>query len=167
MLPLASPRWAELRHAYGDASDIPELLERAPAETRSGGQPGSVWFDLWSALCHQYDTYTASYAATPHLVAMARAWSTRRQYEPVLLVASIEEARLEGRGPAVPPDLAAAYTDAVAEARQLAEIALPLAWDDDSRRAFAGSVAALSGDAAGARAIFDADLDQDDEARAE
>ncbi len=162
MLPLSSPRWVGLTHAYGDAADIPGLLERAPADTRPAGQPQSAWFDLWSALCHQGDTYTASYAAAPHLVAMARTWTPRRQYEPLLLVASIEQARLEGRGPVVPADLAASYTNAVAEARRLAEAALPQAWDDDSRTAFAGSLAALSGDAAGARAIFDADLDDDD-----
>ena len=159
MLPLSSPRWTELAHAYGNATDIPELLERAPTETRSGGQPQSAWFDLWSALCHQGDAYTASYAAAPHLVTMARDWSVRRQFEPLLLVASIEQARLEGRGPPVPPDLAAPYTDALAEARRLAQAALLQAWDDDSRTAFAGSLAALSGDAAGARAIFDADLE--------
>src|SRR6266568_7443951 len=159
ILPLSSFRWAELAHAYGDATDIPELLERAPGETRSASQPKSAWFDLWSALCHQGDTYTASYAAAPHLVAMARAWPLRRQYEPLLLVASIEQARLEGRGPAVPPDLGAAYRAAVAEARRVAEAALPQAWDEDSRTAFAGSLAALSGDAAGARAIFDTDVD--------
>jgi len=27
MLPLDSPRWAELRHANGDAADIPRLLK--------------------------------------------------------------------------------------------------------------------------------------------
>jgi hypothetical protein len=161
MLPLVSTRWAQLRHAYGAAADIPELLGRAPAEVRPGSDPNSTWFELWSALCHQGDAYSASYAATPHLVAMARTWSPHRLYEPILLVASIEQARLENRGPDVPPDLAEAYSDAVAEARRLAEAALPAAWDDDSRAAFSGSLAALSGDVAGARAIFDADLEED------
>src|SRR4051812_40379348 len=66
MLALDSPRWGELTHAYGEASDIPALLRRlktAPPPTDYRSEP---WFTLWSALCHQNDVYIASYAAIPH-----------------------------------------------------------------------------------------------------
>ena len=161
VLPLSSPRWAALQHAYGAAEDIPPLLERARSEKRHGHEPDTPWFDLWSALCHQGDTYTASYAALPHLVAIAKLPLFKRRYDPLLLVGCIELARLEGRGPAVPEDLARAYARAVDEARLLAETALRSAWDADSREAFAGSLAALRGDVAGARAVFDAERDDD------
>jgi len=112
---------------------------------------------LWSALCHQGDVYSASYAAVPHLVAIAKLPAFQRRYDPLLLAASIELARLEKRGPPIPEDLAHDYQQAVVEARRLAETGLRNAWDDDSRLAFAGSAAALRGDAAEARTILDSD----------
>ena len=85
-----------------------------------------------------------------------------RRYDALLLVGSIELARLEGTGPALPPDLADAYGAAVAGARELAAQAQP--WDGDARMAIEGSAAALRGDVASARAIFDADPDESDAA---
>ena len=163
MLPLSSSRWAELKHAYGSAADIPALLERAPSESRPGHEPNTAWFDLWSALCHQGDTYTASYAALPHLVAIANLPAFHRRYDPLLLAGCIELSRLEHRGPKVPEDLVPAYSQAIAEAKTLTEQALAHAWDNDSREAFGGSLAAFRGDVAAARAIFDADLEDETE----
>jgi hypothetical protein len=93
-----------LSHASGPAKDIPSLLTRAAHDVRPGYQQDSTWFDLWSALCHQDDIYTASYAAVPHLIALAAGHLQRRNYDPLLLSASIELARLEGRGPEIPSD---------------------------------------------------------------
>ncbi len=67
MLSLESPRWSELQHAYGPASDIPALLAQlgmVPSST-DGSEP---WFTLWSALAHEGDVYSASFAAVPHVV---------------------------------------------------------------------------------------------------
>jgi len=161
VLPLNDPGWAKLKHAYGGAANIPALLERAVAERRPGSHPESVWFELWSALCHQGDAYTGSYAAVPHLVGLAPAALARQSYEPLLLAASIEQARLEGTAPAVPDELRADYEAAVYEGRKLAQAALPTAWNADAQMALAGSLAALSGDVAGARAVFEADLESE------
>jgi hypothetical protein len=92
--------WRDLRHAYGPATDVPELLARARTDTRRGHTPDSAWFSLWSALYHQGDTYSASYAAVPYLVGLAELPAYRGNYDPLLLVSSIEASRLEGRGPA-------------------------------------------------------------------
>lgn len=164
MLELDDPRWATLSHAYGQASDVPHLLAGAGEDTRPGHQPGSTWFDLWSALCHQGDTYTASYAAVPHLVALAPGHLARKRYDPLLLAACIELARLEGHGPAIPPELVSAYSESIEQARSLAHTHLNATWDTDSRAAIAASAAALDGDVAGARAILDADLQDDEQA---
>ena len=161
MLSLSDPRWAELRHAYGAAADVPALLARAATERRPGHHRDSAWFELWSALCHQGDVYTASFAAVPHLIALAPDSLRRHSYEPLLLSGSIEQARLERRAPPVPEDLAAAYSAAIQTARKLAEQALPGAWNDDARTALGGSLAAFRGDLAGARAIFEADLESE------
>ena len=153
MLGLDDPRWNALDHAYGPAGDVPDLLravERGEQE---------LWDELVPCLCHQGTVYTASYAALPHIVTIARTRDPQDGYDPLLLAGSIELARLERRGPPIPEDLAEPYHAAVAEAKALAGKALERASDDDSRLAFAGSLAALSGDAESARAIFDADGD--------
>ena len=155
MLPFSSARWRELREARGDAKDIPGLLALAPVERRPSHRSETIWFNLWAALYHQGRTFSASYAAVPHLVRIARLPSFRFRYDPLLLIATIELARLEHRGPLVPEDLSEDYTAAVADAKALAQAALGLAWDEDSWIAYAGCIAALSGDAARARTILE------------
>ena len=162
MLELDDPRWATLTHAYGRAADIPALLAKAGEDTRPGHEPGSTWFDLWSALCHQGDTYTASYAAVPYLIALAPGHLKHKRYDPLFLAACIELARLEGRGPTIPSQLRASYTEALDRGRALAQENVTAAWDKDSEAALRASAAALAGDAAGARTILDADLEEDD-----
>ena len=159
MLSLSDAKWSELRHAYGAAGDVPELLALAATDPRPGHHRESAWFDLWSALCHQGDAYSASLAALPHLIALASESLARHSYEPLLLAASIEQARLEGRSPPVPADLASDYNTAIERGRQLAEQAVAGAWNEDARVALAGSLAVFRGDLAGAQAIFGADLE--------
>ena len=163
MLASTDPAWSRLTHAYGAAGDIPALLERARGDLRPGHHRESAWFDLWSALCHQGDTYTASYAAVPHLVAIAR---TRRgsnsQFDALHLVSCIELARLEEHGPALSPFLEGAYRAALAEARALVAEALTRDWPENYRDELTAAQAALAGRAGEARAIMDADLEEPD-----
>lgn len=158
MLSLSDPKWSELRHAYGAAGDVPALLSRAATDTRPGHHRESTWFALWSALCHQGDAYSASLAAVPHLIALAREALRRHSYEPLLLAASIERARLEGRAPELFPVPADEYTEAIAQGMELAAAALPGAWNGDAEKALAGSLAVFRGDLAAAQAIFEADV---------
>src|SRR5690349_8746997 len=67
MISLDSPRWSELSHAYGNASDIPNLLRRLEDVPSSEGEK-EPWFSIWSSLAHQGDVYPASFAAVPHVV---------------------------------------------------------------------------------------------------
>jgi hypothetical protein len=67
MIGLDSPEWANLKHAYGDAFDMPAILRQL--ETRPSYDGNSEpWFSIWSALAHQGDVYSASFAAVPHIV---------------------------------------------------------------------------------------------------
>jgi hypothetical protein len=157
MIALSSKRWHQLAHAYGAAGDVPALLRRARLDLRTGADSQSAWFELWSALCHQGDAYTASYAAAPELVAIAKTRTNERQYDPLILVGSIELARLEGRGPSIPPDVTADYKRAVAEASAMIDRLLPTVADADWRVGLSASLAALTGDAAKARELFDAE----------
>jgi hypothetical protein len=157
MLPLDDQRWKTLSHAYGPATDIPALLGRAAHDMRPGHKPGSTWFDLWSALCHQGDTYTASYAAAPHLIALAPAHLQHNRYDPLFLTACIELARLEGRGPAIPEDLGDGYRAAIEHGRALASAYVSRAWDHDASVAIEASAAAMAGDKQRARELLDGD----------
>lgn len=154
MLAFSSDRWRQLREAHGSARDIPALLSHAPVERRPSHRPDTIWFELWSSLCPQGATYSAGYAAVPHLLRIAKLPAFRFRFDPLLLIASIELARLEHRGPLIPEDLESDYKASVAEARELAEAAVTHAWDDESWVAFKGSAAALRGDIATARAIL-------------
>ncbi|KOX34236.1 hypothetical protein ADK67_04335 [Saccharothrix sp. NRRL B-16348] len=59
--------WSRLTHAYGTAEDVPPLLDRLATDPDDG-----TWSELWSSLCHQGSTYSASYAALPRLADLAR-----------------------------------------------------------------------------------------------
>ncbi len=80
MLDLDSARWGELTHAHGSAADLPELLERLRAELSEEIPPdqdetasplASTWFEMASAICPGGEVSSASYAAVPHIVALA------------------------------------------------------------------------------------------------
>jgi|AutmiccommuBRH23_1029490.scaffolds.fasta_scaffold00216_42 hypothetical protein len=119
MLPLDSPRWQELAHVYGAAGDIPEKLGRLEAEGVIEWGPDSVLEEIASAIYHQGDPGTASYAAVPHLMRIAEGRTSGEQIWLVLLCGWIEGAKTSRR-PELPDDLAQAYFDALAKARRLA-----------------------------------------------
>ncbi len=149
--------WDRLTHAYGAAGDIPALLERARFDLRSGSDSASAWFELWSALCHQGDAYTASYAAAKHLVVIAKAREGKEQYDPLSLLGCIELARLEGRAPPIPDDLLEEYERAKNEAARMIEALLVTQLDKEWRTTLSADLASLQGHAAKARALLDAD----------
>lgn len=66
---------------------------------------------------------------------MAPSQLAERRYDAVLLVASIEQARLEGRAPEIPHDLRDDYAAAIAAGLAAAQSALPRAWNNDAELA--------------------------------
>ena len=113
LMSLDSDDWSQFTHAYGAASDIPNLLARLAEYPSKVGYDSEPFFSLWSALCHQGDTYTAAYAAVPHILKLAEADPDRITYDYLLLPTSIEIARLEGRGPEIPAALKNGYEAAI------------------------------------------------------
>ena len=155
MVDVSQIDWAALKHAYGSAENIPAMLARAETDNRAGHISGSTWFDLWSALCHQGDSYTASYAAIPHLVRLAELPAYEHQYDPLLLAASIELSRMEGHGQEIPTNLLMPYRAAIKKGLEVASRALENPdLDADSRQAYRGCVAAFQGQALAAQNIF-------------
>jgi hypothetical protein len=103
---LDNPQWPYLLGGY-----------RVPYDPRKAllaleqGETDAAWEELWSELHHQGDVGEASYAAVPHLVRIhsARGFADWNTYA---LVATIEDARHDGRNPELPPNLRDAYEDA-------------------------------------------------------
>ena len=163
MLSPTDPRWKRLSHAYGPATNIPALLERARSDLRPAHVEKTPWHDLWSALCHQGAAYSASYAAVPHLVAIAEARrGTDAQFDPIFLIASIELARLEGNGPPIEPDLQASYLSALKGAARLTDEAIVRAWPERYREVLQGSIAAFSGNVTEAWKLINPDPEEND-----
>ncbi len=113
MLPLDSPRWKELRQAYGSAGNIPKLIMSV-----SGDDESAAWEKIWSSLCHQFSIYSATYGAIPHLVSIAEHTSLKNQLEVLILCSTI---RLFGRleEEDVPEDLIEPYNSAMSTIRKL------------------------------------------------
>src|SRR5687767_14764877 len=145
MLALDSPRWGELTHAYGEASDIPALLRDLKAAGPPAGSQSEPWFSLWSALCHQYDVYTASYAAIPHVVAIAADKQSRERLEHVNFIASVEAFRRRQNAPPVPADLEAGYETAIGRAAALVLDCLGSDWDEAEYKVLLGALAVVRG----------------------
>jgi hypothetical protein len=111
-LSLDSPRWAELTQAYGTAEDVPRLLEALACIGREDAR-AEVWFALWRTLHRPNESFTASYAAAPHLLAIAATLGLRERAEAAHLLTRIETSRRAPGSAAMPDDLLATYAAAV------------------------------------------------------
>jgi hypothetical protein len=129
MLSLDSPRWSTLQHAYGDASDIPELLRQLPDFPPSQGNE-EPWFTLWSSLAHQGDVYSASFAAVPHVVAALAMNPTRASGTYFQFPTWVETCR-HRKGVEVPDNLAFAYRLALKQLPALVASAASREWDGE------------------------------------
>ena len=145
MLDLSSPRWSELSHAYGSAADIPNLLrqlETAPPQDNYQSEP---WYSIWSALCHQGDVYTATYAAIPVIIAMARKRGDRERFDFLNFIGYAEACRHHKRAPSVPSDLEHGYVEALNDAADLFVASLKQEWKEEEMKALLGGLAAVRG----------------------
>ena len=153
MLALDSPRWAELQHAYGAATDTPGLLRELDALPDSEGE-SEPWFSLWSSLAHQGDVYSASFAAVPHVVRVLSSAADTAPATYFQFPAWVEVCRKKRRV-AVPQDLAASYFAAIAELPLLVATAAARPWDSEFAVCALGAVAAAKSDAKVAEAIME------------
>ncbi|MBV1775050.1 hypothetical protein KSF73_04905 [Burkholderiaceae bacterium DAT-1] len=136
MLNLDSPLWSELHHAYGSAENIPELLRQLSHAPESSNDQ-EPWFSLWSALAHQGDVFTASFAAVPHVVAAIIANPLKVDFAYFQFPAWVEICRVKNQT-VIPDTLSAAYFDALSSMPALVAAASGREWDD----AFMASVLA-------------------------
>lgn len=106
MLSLDDGRWSVLRHAYGPATDIPAAL--AALKASPGTEDRDLWELLWSALNHQGDVYSASFAAVPHVIDAISQMPGAVSWQCFAFIASIEVERAAASC-AIPEFLAADY----------------------------------------------------------
>ncbi|WMS42271.1 hypothetical protein RDV64_19740 [Acuticoccus sp. MNP-M23] len=160
MLSLDDPRWSELRHAYGDAANIPSLLRTLASSTapkaRDQDEP---WFTLWSCLCHQGDVFTASYAAIPHIVQIASEASGPVDFGFFQLPTAVEVARQTGRGPDIPVPFADDYHRAITQLVENVSRHRAEAWDQPMLLSAAAAQAVAKGHVDVAEALLNLDAD--------
>lgn len=126
MLEVSSPQWSELSDAYGSAAKIPELLRQLSALPSDDGS-SEPWFSLWSALAHQGDVYSASFAAVPHVIA-AIASSPERVTDVYFHFPAWVEICRHKNGVDVPDELVADYFDSLSRIPALVASAEEKQW---------------------------------------
>ncbi|HEX8603567.1 MAG TPA: hypothetical protein VF774_13050 [Pseudoduganella sp.] len=143
MLELTNPRWSELSDAYGSAAKIPELL-RQLSDLPSDDGSSEQWFSLWSALAHQGDVYSASFAAVPHVIA-AIAGSPERVTDVYFHFPAWIEICRHKNGVDVPDELAADYFDSLSRITALVASAKGNRWDAGFTACALSAIAAAKG----------------------
>ncbi|WP_042725347.1 hypothetical protein [Chthoniobacter flavus] len=143
MIPLDSPRWSELEHAYGAADDIPPLLRQLESFPVSCGD-SEPWFTLWSSLCHQDDVYPASFAAVPHIIRILATAPTRASFSFFQLPTCIEIARARDGFP-IPDDLRQPYFDSLQQFPSLVAASATRPWDENLMCCGLSAIAAAKG----------------------
>lgn len=160
MIELSDPLWSKLSHAYGSAVDVPELLRQlASSPGPKVGYDSEPWFSLWSSLCHQGDVYDASYAALPHIVEIACNATKPIDFSFFQLPAAIEIGRRNGKGPAIPANLAKAYGDAVTRLTECVTLHRDEDWDETTLLSAVSALAVAKGHYRVAEAIMNFDDD--------
>ena len=159
MLSLDCDDWSQLAHAYGSANDTPDLLAKLADYPSKDGYDSEPFFSLWSSLCHQGYTYTAAYAAVPHMLRFAEAEPERITYDYLLLPTSIEIARLTGRGPEIPDHLRDAYEAAIQSIPRIVGQLRPKEMDETMCLTCGAAIAAATGNPTMAEAILELEGD--------
>ena len=154
MLALDSPRWVELRTAYGVTVDVPKMLSELEAVPNSEDYRDEPWFSIWSALAHQGNVYSASFAAVPHVVRVLASATDRAGSDYFHFPAWVEICR-QRTGEPIPEDLRDAYTSALAQLPGLAAVAAARPWDEAMLRSVLAAIAVTKGSAEVAEAVLE------------
>jgi hypothetical protein len=108
MLDWNDPRWQTLKGGYRVLFDPRPMLKQLEASPHDD----ALWSEFIGDLYHQGDVGEASYAAVPELLRLI-VQSEVTPWQPITLVAFIEEARTSPQNPVLPDWLAPAYSQSV------------------------------------------------------
>lgn len=151
MLSLDSSRWSELQHAYGAASDIPQMLAKL-SDVPTSEDNSEPWFSLWSSLAHQGDVYSASFAAVPYVIEALASAPLRAEFTYFQFPAWIEICRCKNNVE-IPADIAPAYFEALKRLPSLVAAASSREWNADFLACALSAIAASKGQTAVAEAV--------------
>ncbi len=143
VLDLASEQWAELEHAYGSAADIPRFLAQLDQLPASNGDD-EPWFSLWSALAHQGDVFSASFAAVPHIVAALSRDPVNADPCFLQFPAWVEICRAKSSRE-IPTELREDYLNALAQLPKLVAARAAREWDSEDVQVALAAIAAAKG----------------------
>ncbi len=155
LLSLDSPAWSELEHAYGDAADIPALLRRLEEQPSCDAEK-EPWFTIWSALAHQGDVYSASFAAVPHIIRMLKTAPLEADTSFFQFPTWVEICRHKN-GVKIPDTLEKPYSEALSELPSLVAAVAGREWDAEFLRSALAAIAAAKGFPAVAEAVQEID----------
>lgn len=79
--------WAQLGHAYGEASDVPPLLRALSSTNRQ--QREEAWYALYGNLYHQGTVYEATAYAVPFLLELAQAAEVEDRHEILVYLSTL------------------------------------------------------------------------------
>ncbi|HRD64784.1 MAG TPA: hypothetical protein PKY50_01380 [Candidatus Competibacter sp.] len=153
MLDFDDPRWSELQHAYGTAADIPALLKQL-TDLPSSENDKEPWFSIWSALAHQGDVYSASFAAVPHVIEALASAPLKADFSYFQFPAWVEVCRTK-KGVSVPEDIAPAYFESLSRLPSLVGAAAARPWDEGFLCCALSAVAAAKGQPSVAEAVLE------------
>lgn len=153
MLPLNDARWLELDHRGWSCCSRPKLDANAPfvpdVLRQLYDQPYNreLFSDLWPYLCSEGTTWSAAYAALPHVVELASRVppAERTDYLIFLGLALIDSTPESGASFAIKPYLMAGVVSATQKALPLVLETLPVLRDPETVRYLLATVAALTG----------------------
>lgn len=153
MLALETKQWAALRHAYGSAENIPALLAQLGTLPTSLGN-AEPWISLWSALAHQGDVYSASFAAVPHVIEALALRPEKADHAFFHFPAWVEICRVKHKIE-VPEALREAYFLALARLPSLVAEASNREWDSGFLACTLAAIAAAKGQTIVAEAVLE------------
>jgi hypothetical protein len=112
------------------------------------------WFSLWSALAHQGDVYSASFAAVPHVVRALASAPTSADPTYFHFPAWVEICRTKN-SIAVPEDLSPAYFGALSQLPGLVAAAAARPWDASFLSCALSAIAAAKNQPVVAEAVLE------------
>jgi hypothetical protein len=129
------------------------LLEQLDSLPKDDGK-SEPWFALWSALAHQGDVYSASFAAVPHIIA-ALSKSPATAHESYFHFPAWVEICRAKQAIAVPSELHESYFSSLNKLPHLVSVAAEHAWDRGFLACALAAAAAAKGQHAVAEAILE------------
>ena len=119
MIDLHDPLWRTLTHAHGDGFDVPSQLKRIETSATLGKK---FWDNFTNTLCHQCTIGSASLAAFPHLVRIAKNNSHNKKGLDCIQLASLilmYALGPENKIPKLQKELDAPFRDAINDGRNV------------------------------------------------